>query len=558
MRLYYNFLCFTIATTCLLLQNLNAMSQPATFEKVYSILKSNCSSCHNSGNMDFTLTKETVYENLVGKTPLNATAAAKGNKIIDAGYPENSFLFRKINAGLYSSCNLQNNEGNDMPKNLSPLAPHDIELVRQWIMYGAPLQDSIANTALIHDFYNGNGLPRITPLPPPPANEGFQIYFGTLFLQPQQELEIHKKIPTYLPDSVEVNRIEIAMDGSSHHFAMYKYLPNTANTFTNGITTVYGIFDAALYFINTSFLVTSQYPYNNYVLPQGTAFTFEDSTYIDINYHVKNYSNVGILPTELYINVYTQPKGTAEREMLATPAYYGGDNPFLLQLAPTATDTIITMHQFDPQSTETWDIWALHAHTHQWGKDFDIYLRNPDGTKGEQIYEGFYNTDYTVNQGYYDWSHPALRRFDPMISVDMKNGLLHEAVFNNDSGAPISFGLTTKDEMFVTYMLYTIKKNTQVNNNKPTVAQKITVLAYPNPTTQQLNIAYNLQQNAPQPVTINLYNTLGQKIICLQNNNIENKGLQKHVFDVQHLPKGAYLLKIETNEGINTQKVFIF
>src|SRR5205085_11570319 len=82
-------------------------------------------------------------------------------------------------------------------------------------------------------------------------------------------------------------------------------------------------------------------------------------------------------------------------------------------------------------------------------------LRNADGSKGTQIYDGNYNENYTFNQGFYDYSHPAVRTFTPMLPVGMDTGLIFEATWVNNSPDTIPFGFTTRQEMFVTYFQYT-------------------------------------------------------------------------------------------------------
>jgi len=71
----------------------------------------------------------------------------------------------------------------------------------------------------------------------------------------------------------------------------------------------------------------------------------------------------------------------------------------------------------EAQSNETVHIWSLGSHTHKYGTDFDIYL-NDNGTYGEQVYEGDYNFDYTINQGYYNYAEPAFRTFDDYLTIN--------------------------------------------------------------------------------------------------------------------------------------------
>src|SRR6185503_5898077 len=78
-------------------------AQSGTFDRVFEILQTNCSPCHGGPTpiaYDLGTTPAQTYAALVGVTPLNPSAAAKGHKRIDPGHPYNSFLLKKIGANL--------------------------------------------------------------------------------------------------------------------------------------------------------------------------------------------------------------------------------------------------------------------------------------------------------------------------------------------------------------------------------------------------------------------------------------------------------------------------
>ena len=120
--------------------------------KVYDLMQEKCMDCHSNanqlGNLDLEGIGSTaaiqVYNNIVGKTPTNAAAAAIGDQLIYPGRPDKSFLFRKINNGLEPTITHDTNtEGGTMPASPNaPLTNEEIELVRQWILLGAPATDN--------------------------------------------------------------------------------------------------------------------------------------------------------------------------------------------------------------------------------------------------------------------------------------------------------------------------------------------------------------------------------------------------------------------------------
>ena len=184
-----------------------SLSAQSTWNNVYTTLQASCSGCHSggspAGNLDFSGSSTAVYNNLINQVPTNPAAAAQGNLLVDPGYPEKSFLLRKCaNAGWdsWSEYVLAPAEGSVMPPSPQPsLANADIEMIRQWILFGASETDTVVDPTLLADFYNGDGLPKVAPPPGPPTGQGFQIRLGSFFLEPQGEIEFFKKQKLDLP-----------------------------------------------------------------------------------------------------------------------------------------------------------------------------------------------------------------------------------------------------------------------------------------------------------------------------------------------------------------------
>ena len=82
------------------------------------------------------------------------------------------------------------------------MSDEDIELVRQWILYGSPLGGDVVNTTLIDDFYQNGGIESVPNPPAPPAN-GFQVHFGPFFLEAGGEREHFLKYSTNLPEDLK-------------------------------------------------------------------------------------------------------------------------------------------------------------------------------------------------------------------------------------------------------------------------------------------------------------------------------------------------------------------
>jgi len=551
---------YTFILTFLLLNNIAALqAQNSTFEKMQAIFDAKCTiGCHSgenpAANLDLTADLGDVHKRLIDVEPVNPFAKEKGYKLVTPGFPDKSLLFRKCNNNLYHTSKLEQEEGQAMPIDQPALSEVEIEIMRQWIQEGAPIENIVDNEAIIKEYYDNGGLPKIEKPAAPAADEGFQVYFGTLFLEPGKEIEVIKKVQLDLEENVEVNRLEFFIYEFSHHLIISKFNEEQSAKYPNDIQTIGSVIDQGTHFFASEYVAISQTDYLNIELPEKTAFAWKNNTDLSINYHVKNYSESSVFPGEVYMNVYTQDVGTAEREMKSALHSYGDSNPFLLNIANTGKDTTLTMQV---HLNEFWDIWIIQGHTHQLGVDYDMFLRNEDGSKGEQIYEGYYDFDYEFDQGFFDYAHPPVRQFEPLLTVDMNKGLYYEATYNNPGDEPVGFGLTTDDEMFITYLLYTEAEEPVSVNELTDLSNEVSINAFPNPFKDQTLIRYSLNQATN--VDLSLFDVTGQKIHQLHN-GVQQSNEHTLILDKNNynLSAGMYLLKLTTKNGVSQKKILIF
>ena len=544
--------------TALAFSAFNASAQ-STYQSVYAIFQANCTiGCHgnggNSGNLDLYGggSASTVYNNIVNVTPVNPAAAAKGHKRIAPGYPERSFLLRKCATSSWDAAySLDLTEGAAMPDNQPTLEKEEVELIRQWIMYGAPQSGQVVSTQTLYDYYHVNGRPRIAVPPAPAPGEGFQLHIGPVFLDPLQEIEYYKKAAVFNSTPFEANKLSCTIDDDSHHFLLFGFLPGAESELEEGLRTV----DVSNVFPDQTKYIVGWVDSETTDLPDNTAYYFNDSAVIDLNYHIINYAEDSVLAAEGYANVYTQPIGTAEREMKSELVIY---NPTALLIFNNGEEQTFTGSKFESGSQDDWNIWFLSTHTHKYGTAYDIYKRNANGSKGDIIYDGNYNTDYTFNQGYYDWQHPANKYFDPLETVEASKGIIHEAKYKisdpNEQAFLITFGLTTADEMMLVFMQYTVNAPIGINE-AITAADNIS--AYPNPVADILNFSYNLKEEST--VAIDIYDINGKLVANLMNKT-ETPG-KKYAQINTNAPgwtSGTYYVRFSVNgESISKQIVKI-
>ncbi len=133
----------------------NAPSGDSAFDLIQQeIFNPNCLSagCHNStsqaGGMD--LSPGVSYGSLVNVVPDNPVAAARDLLRVTPFEPDQSFLIIKLTDPAPG-------EGSLMPLGMDPLAPDQIEMIRAWILDGAPPPST------------GGPTPTRTPLPSTPT-----------------------------------------------------------------------------------------------------------------------------------------------------------------------------------------------------------------------------------------------------------------------------------------------------------------------------------------------------------------------------------------------------
>ncbi|MCE7926625.1 MAG: T9SS C-terminal target domain-containing protein [Haliscomenobacteraceae bacterium CHB4] len=467
----------------LLFAAIHMKAQLPSVQEVYQVFQAKCISCHDhaspEGGLDLEGSGATAYlravnvaQNLTNVNPSNAYALDKGLKRVYPGRPDRSFLFRKINGGFEPTiAALHQDEGAAMPNYPgTPLTDAEKEIVRQWILYGAKTAGVQFNKPVVEAFYNTGGEKSFPDGPPPaPApGEGFQIKMGPFYLAPGTEVEYYQKYELELPADVEVNRLALQMSGYSHHFIVYNFTGNGDDAVPHGLR-----LDANHNDIN---LVAAVQEQTDLKLPATTAFRWGNDIVLDLNSHYINYSAAFPYQCEAYLNVYTQPSGTAEQEMFAALLV----NPFI----PIPNNGNVITHtkpefQFGADSIY---VWGLMGHTHKYGRSYKVWKRLPNGQKGEMIYNA--SCPFGIpgcSSQYFDYRHIPLRYWEPLLPIKWGDGIIHEASWVNEGPVAVNFGPTSDDEMMVLIAFYTLDPVT-VGAAEPEseVAEK-QILVVPNP-----------------------------------------------------------------------------
>lgn len=110
----------------------------------------------------------------------------------------------------------------------------------------------------------------------------------------------------------------------------------------------------------------------------------------------------------------------------------------------------------------------------------------------------------------------------------------------------------TNDNTYsATHIIYSPSSTVGIQN----LAAEVNFSVYPNPVKDQLNVSF---YNAEAGMTkATLYSINGQKIADLFNEFMPQGAIGKHIPISDNWAKGIYLLKLEKNEGMATQKIII-
>jgi hypothetical protein len=289
-------------------------------------------------------------------------------------------------------------------------------------------------------------------------------------------------------------------------------------------------------------------------LPTKTALFWDKKAYLDMNYHIKNYNATSVLPCDFYFNILFEPRKSSTIEMKASLVNNVG------LFLPQGNQTRDYDDQANNSNTPEWRyIWAATSHTHKYGSDYDLYIRDTTGTITDKIYEGFYDYANNYDKGFYDWEHPSTRYWDNLLPVKFgKHGSKKAGVVARTSWVItepfVSFGFTTEDEMQLYYYFYTdqpLENATAINE----VDKNIFFTVYPNPMNGNGKLTYHLDKSAL--VSANIVDISGKEV-ALMSPTQQESGTQLIELDAnKQLSPGIYFAKLTVDGSVYSKKFVV-
>lgn len=553
-----------------------AAQAQTTFQRVYNTLNTKCQNqtCHSSTASDasaalkFDGAESAVYSAIFNVSSSYTSSLNKHEKLVKPQHPYYSFLLRKI-AGASFDTDLAIDTASEgalmLDINGQQLTNKEIEFIRQWIVFGAKQtygnNDAQPDYQIISDYYDDPTMPFLPKPAKPNAGEGIQLRMGPVFLPPTGKIEQEwmQQQEVNFPYLAEINKIDGFMNQQSHHFLLFKFDDSTqaAAEFNNRNKTL-ALVDITT--LTTSFdgnkqLTASWQDDAEFVLPTGTGLFWDQKTYLDMNYHIKNYNNTHILPCDFYFNVYFKPRSQATIEMKSDLINNG--SLFLLQ----GTRTVDFDDPTNSSSTkETRYLWALASHAHKYATDYDLYIRDTTGAIGDQIYEGFWDYYNNYDLGYYAWDHPSIRYWQDFLPVNFgkhnghNSGIVARTTWNVTQPF-VTFGFTTNDEMQLFYYMYTSQNPNEATGVKETGANNFKFSVMPNPMNNSGNLVYTLDKAAK--VKASVVDVTGKEVATLSEENQDSGTHRISITDNQKLANGIYFARLTVNGNSYTQKFIV-
>ena len=419
------------------------------------------SACHNTptnaGGLN--LAYENSYQNLVGQTPRNLSAAAAGLKLVDPSKPDNSFLLTKL-AGPTSA-----ELGQRMPLTAGRLHDGKIEAIRTWIAAGAPENEIVSNIgdlAVLRDPEEKFEVPA-----PPPVGQGYQLRLPPFKIEPGKELEVF--YATQITDEngnspegdIFVNGVDIFYPTGSHHFILYRVTrlglrrglleKNVVSGIGVNPEDTFRVVDPKegehLALLDRLPIIGSQRAETTIRFPENVALRIAGDTVFDMNSHYVNLLGTEELIGETYVNLWTLPPEAVKHEVRVF-AVSNKDIEVLPQTTSIVEGEWLVEKELRllkllgyGEVTEL-NVFQLTSHMHRHGELFEVY-RIPTG---ELLHRSI------------AYDNAPLDQFNPPLKLTAGDGLRFECTHSNfDTQTPIRYGVTSEDEMAIMVGFYYLK-----------------------------------------------------------------------------------------------------
>ena len=422
----------------------------ASIEK--RIFQKNCafSGCHGADNPQagLVLVGGQVYESLVDRIATTSAAQFAGKKLVVPGAPETSFLMDKLEGKLAPG------EGDAMPRARRPLSDETIEVVRKWILAGAP-KDRVVGGGLTGEIDRQPRIP--TPGVPSP---GFQAHMSPFMLGDLPETEGCQMVRLGNADEIDVGGWELFMHEGSHHFILRAHRCPDANA--NGTSDCdepgfdeqfpTGFAPCEQFGFGWAFMVGAQTPHylvDYQTAETGVAVRFKKNQPLLLNSHYTN--PFADTMAEVWVNVKpVDPQLVTHRARILFEEVAnvfikvppGTENSAATYLSCNFVDDAFCDAAGEPSPTaDRFALLGVTSHMHKRSGKFTADLAAPDGTRIERPDDMVDHDDGSAHLYVStDYDDPVNRTFWPPIVVEKGQRLTYRCFHENGVHSPVRLG----------------------------------------------------------------------------------------------------------------------
>lgn len=510
-----------------------------------------CVGCHQPGTAfarqsGLVLIPDSSYDHLVNVAPQNRAAREDGLLRVStdglAGLYK-SFLWEKINAPEQEHFYADHPYyGAIMPLGGPALTYGELELVRQWILAGAPRKGQVVDPTVLTDTTRYVP-PEFKALQPP--QNGIQFHLGPFPVQPNFDREFFYYEPLNHSEDRFIKRMEMRLRPGSHHFILYTYRDDTPYFILNGVRTqartYRDIRDANGNYIGANlfpmqfqqFFAGTQWPALDYHFPPGVALRLPAGKGFDLNAHYANRRDSEI-QGEVYVNLhFADPE---EVEHIAEVLFLNNTDIALPPKQITTLTKTYTTHQ-------RMHIFQLFSHAHEHMTEFRVEIVGGP-RDGELIYIA------------YDWEHPPILEIDPPLTLEPGQGLRLIATYNNWTDRTLRFGLLSSDEMMILFGYYYTDSVTGLESRKSGGVPDRFALQpnFPNPFNPQTTIEFDLPMATH--VHLAIYDAAGRQVKVLAD-GLFTAGRHRVVWNARAYSSGVYFARLTAAGRQWTRKLLL-
>lgn len=265
----------------------------------------------------------------------------------------------------------------------------------------------------------------------PPAM-GFQIRSVGTTIQPGEDVEYCEVLvlPGTPDDTYYVHGFDVAMTGGSHHLIVSAIVPGSATDMNTTVGDRVECVGAQNLGDGDDFepVTGSQHPTNSERYPSGVGRIYHGGQKVVFDYHYFNTTD-GPLSARAAVNfLTTDPANITNLARTFGFFHLGISTPPGQQAA------------FEGECTFNQDVvmYKLTRHTHQWGRDFNVwYAGGPND--GQLI---FTSPDYETDTDFI---------FDTPVTIPTGQGFRFECNYDNTTDQTLVFGTEATDEMCILF-----------------------------------------------------------------------------------------------------------